>query len=123
LRASGEAREGEKKRIRRGCWEEVEVDILGCCCWGWWSCCCEVGRVGFLDDECVWWRDVSVRSAICGCMRGRSERLRKCRVAREDIGRSQRASASCEMWIACWLPLVCYTVKSSTFEVFGMMLE
>lgn len=31
LRASGEAVAGSKKRIRRGCWEEV--DILGECLW------------------------------------------------------------------------------------------
>ena len=56
LRASGEAVEGSKKRIRRGWWEEV--DILGECLWRaedllywfWWRWC-EVVCSDLLDDE------------------------------------------------------------------------
>lgn len=90
LRASGEAVEGEKKRIRRG---SDEVDILVdwrwvvevLFWWLWWDCC-EVGSDGLLEDECVWWRDVDVRGAFCKRMPSRKERNRKCRVNREDMG-------------------------------------
>jgi hypothetical protein len=100
LRASGEAREGEKKRIRRGCWEVVEVDILGCWWWLWWCCCscCEVGRVGLLEDECVWWRDVVARVAFCGRMQSRRERNRRLGMAREDMDFS-RVKEKCEFRI------------------------
>lgn len=91
LRASGEAVEGSKKRIRRGWWEEV--DILGVCweraegfCRWFWRSWCEVVCSGLLDDEWAWWREADERGAICGRTLGRWGRKRKCRVAREDMG-------------------------------------
>ena len=106
LRASGEAVEGEKKRIRRGCLlGEEEVDILGCCCWwrvGGKICCCyEVGSSGFVDDECFWWRSVGVRDEFCSRMQGRREGKRKFRTAREDMNFFEKKSVH-----LCWLSLV-----------------